>query len=199
MVNYDYLLKVVVTGDSAVGKSCMLARYTDGNYSDIYLSTIGVDFKIKTINIDDNIIKLQIWDTAGQERFKVIVNSYYRSSSVVCIVFALDSRESFMNVPNWYDEATRLSLDDTKVILVGCKSDLPWAVREDEIKQMADDYEMPWALCSARTGEGIEEVFNMLIRESADTMRKHRIQAALNESAALEMEKDRRNDCCVIL
>ena len=78
--DYDYLLKMLLIGDSGVGKSCLLVRYADDTYNSSYISTIGVDFKIKTFDMDDKIIKLQIWDTAGQDRFKAITTSFYRGA-----------------------------------------------------------------------------------------------------------------------
>lgn len=199
MLPYDHLLKIVVAGDSAVGKSCLLSRFMDNSFAQTYTSTVGVDFKIKTIEVDGIIVKLQVWDTAGQERFKAIVNSYYRGADVVFIVFDLSTRETFINVTKWYNEAKQLSLDDTKMILIGCKSDLSWEVSLDEVKEMAQRFDIPWAICSSYSGSGINDVFQKAVRSSH---RKKRVSDTVKMSQ-MEIEEPVRPDsklaCCMIL
>uniref|UniRef100_A0A8C0GKU7 Uncharacterized protein n=1 Tax=Chelonoidis abingdonii TaxID=106734 RepID=A0A8C0GKU7_CHEAB len=90
---YDYLFKLLLIGDSGVGKSCLLLRFADDNYTDSYISTIGVDFKIRTIELEGKTIKLQIWDTAGQERFRTITSSYYRGAHGIIIVYDVTDQE----------------------------------------------------------------------------------------------------------
>jgi small GTP-binding protein len=202
MLPYDHLLKIVVAGDSAVGKSCLLSRFVDNSFAQTYTSTVGVDFKIKTMEVDGTTVKLQVWDTAGQERFKAIVNSYYRGANVVFIVFDLSTRETFINVTKWYNEAQRLSLDDTKMILIGCKSDLSWEVSLDEIKETAQRFEIPWAICSAYSGSGVNDVFQKAVRSTIDTQRKKRVSDTVKMSQMEIEEPDRPNPklaCCMIL
>jgi len=199
------LLKIVVAGDSAVGKSCLLSRFVDNSFAQTYTSTVGVDFKIKTVEVDGTEVKLQVWDTAGQERFKAIVNSYYRGADVVFIVFDLSTKETFINVAKWYKEAKQLTLDDTEMILIGCKSDLPWEVTLDEIKETAQRYKMPWAICSACSGSGVNDVFQKAVRSQSNSKPKPDSEFDTVVISQLEIEEpthSRRNPklaCCMIL
>merc|ERR1711939_987191 len=121
---YDYLFKLLLIGDSGVGKSCLLLRFADDTYTETYISTIGVDFKIRTIEIDGKVIKLQIWDTAGQERFRTITSSYYRGAHGIIVVYDVTDSESFDAVSRWLSEIERFAGTDVNKLLVGNKSDL---------------------------------------------------------------------------
>ncbi|KAF8404299.1 hypothetical protein HHK36_009182 [Tetracentron sinense] len=120
----DYLFKLLIIGDSSVGKSCLLLRFADDSYVDSYISTIGVDFKIRTVELDGKTIKLQIWDTAGQERFRTITSSYYRGAHGIIIVYDVTEMESFNNVKQWLNEIDRYANDSVCKLLVGNKCDL---------------------------------------------------------------------------
>jgi len=122
--NYKFLFKILLVGNSSTGKTTLLMRYTDNIFTTEYSSTIGVDFKIKSIMVDDDIIKLQIWDTAGQERFKSIVKSYYRNSNGVLLVFSLTDIESFNSIENWLNDIKDYCIENIPVIIIGTKSDL---------------------------------------------------------------------------
>ena len=98
---YDHLVKLLLIGDSGVGKSCLLLRFADDSFSSAYITTIGIDFKIKTSMVDGKKVKMQVWDTAGQERFRTITAAYYRGAAGILLVYDVTERESFMNVSNW--------------------------------------------------------------------------------------------------
>ena len=124
---YDYLFKILLIGASNVGKSSIMTRYVDNIFSESYISTIGVDFKIKTLEVNNKIIKLQVWDTAGQERFRSITSSYYRGSSCIIVVFDLSDINSFIDaIEIWLDEIKKNNEktgSNSMVYIVGNKLD----------------------------------------------------------------------------
>lgn len=121
---YDYLLKYLIIGNSGVGKSCLLLRYADDEYSDKHIITIGVDFKIKSLTVDGQKVKTNIWDTAGQERFKNITVSYYKGAAGVMLVYDITDMESFNKLNEWLIEIEKNAPNDVYKILVGNKCDL---------------------------------------------------------------------------
>ena len=121
---YDYLFKLLIIGESGVGKTCLLLQFTEGSFTTNHLTTIGIDFKIKIINLEEKQIKLQIWDTAGQERFKTITSAYYRGADCVLICYDVSDRESFNHVPDWMDEVAKLNKDDPLILILGNKCDM---------------------------------------------------------------------------
>merc|ERR1711879_695957 len=96
--DYDHLFKLVLIGNSGAGKSCLLLRFADDSFTDTYISTIGVDFRFRTVTIDNITVKLQIWDTAGQERFRTITSAYYRGAHGIIVVYDITNEESFGNI-----------------------------------------------------------------------------------------------------
>ena len=122
---YHYLFKVVLVGNSCVGKSSIVVRYADDEFSDVFLATIGVDFRFKSFPLNSNKIKLQIWDTAGHERFRTITSSYYRGAHALLIVFDITDKQSFEDATNyWYAEIRNSCPSETQILLVGNKWDL---------------------------------------------------------------------------
>ncbi|KAJ0000450.1 hypothetical protein NQD34_012292 [Periophthalmus magnuspinnatus] len=98
---YDFLYKLLLIGDSGVGKTCLIIRFAEDNFNSTYISTIGIDFKVKTIDVDGRKVKLQVWDTAGQERFKTITTAYYRGAMGIILVYDITDEKSFENIQNW--------------------------------------------------------------------------------------------------
>jgi len=99
---YDYLFKIVIIGNSAVGKSSLLMRFTDDNFNESHLATIGVDFKFRILDVDGKVVKLQIWDTAGQERFRTITSAYYKGADAVIMVYDITNKTSFDEIENFW-------------------------------------------------------------------------------------------------
>jgi len=164
---YDYLFKLLLIGDSGVGKSCLLLRFADDTYTESYISTIGVDFKIRTIDLDGKTVKLQIWDTAGQERFRTITSSYYRGAHGIIIVYDVTDKESFNNVKNWFSEIDKYAADGVNKLLVGNKCDLASkkVVAYDEAKELADSLNVRFMETSAKNAHNVEQAFQTMAGE----------------------------------
>ena len=158
---YDYLFTLLMMGVSGVGKSSLLMRFADDSYTESFISTIGVDFKIRTVLLDDKIIKLQIWDTAGQERFRTITSSYYRGAHGIVVVYDVTDQESFKNVKQWLNEIDRYAEDHVIRLLVGNKNDLESkrVVDYATAKAFADENGVPFIETSAKQCINVEQAF----------------------------------------
>merc|ERR1711988_549048 len=181
---YDYLFKLLLIGDSGVGKSCLLLRFADDTYTESYISTIGVDFKIRTIEIDGKTIKLQIWDTAGQERFRTITSSYYRGAHGIIVVYDVTDLESFNNVKNWLHEIDRYAVEGVNKLLVGNKCDLisKKQVESTSAKEFAESLNIPFLETSAKTAVNVENAFIKMAKEIKERLSQQPQAQAANVS-----------------
>ena len=138
-----------------------MLRFADDTYTESYISTIGVDFKIRTIELDGKTIKLQIWDTAGQERFRTITSSYYRGAHGIIVVYDVTDQESFNNVKQWLHEIDRYAAENVNKLLVGNKSDLSGkrVVSTEQGKEFADSLGIEFLETSAKTSTNVEQAF----------------------------------------
>ena len=165
--DYDYLYKILLIGNSAVGKSSLLLRFVDSTWNDAFVPTIGVDFKVRTMNIDGKKVKLQIWDTAGQERFKNITSSYYRGAHGIMVVYDITDMESFNNVSNWLIEIEKNAKKNAYKILIGNKNDLEdkRVVSKTQGQDFANTYGMNFLETSAKSNTAVDEAFEKLALE----------------------------------
>eukprot|EP01130_Rhizamoeba_saxonica_P000341 TRINITY_DN1030_c0_g3_i2.p1 TRINITY_DN1030_c0_g3~~TRINITY_DN1030_c0_g3_i2.p1 ORF type:complete len:205 (-),score=67.76 TRINITY_DN1030_c0_g3_i2:127-741(-) len=168
---YDFLFKLLLIGDSGVGKSSLLLRFADNTFSDSFISTIGVDFKIKTVDVGGTSVKLQIWDTAGQERFRTITSSYYRGAHGIIVVYDITNEDSFNNVKKWLQEIERYAADDVQRILVGNKCDLvnERKVGFEDAKDMADMLAITFIETSAKDCTNVEQAFETMAMTIKET------------------------------
>jgi len=168
--DYDYLFRILLIGDSGVGKSCLLMRFADDTYSDNFVATIGVDFRIRTMFLDGKKAKAQIWDTAGQERFRTICASYYRGSHGIIVTFDLTDRESFHNVRHWLEEIEKYVQPGINRMLVGNKCDMASkrAVTYDEARELADELGLHYLETSAKHAHNVDEAFTQMAKEIKD-------------------------------
>ncbi|KAI0344988.1 ras-domain-containing protein [Trametopsis cervina] len=171
---YDYLFKLLLIGDSGVGKSCLLLRFAEDAFTDSYLSTIGVDFKIRTVDLDGKTVKLQIWDTAGQERFRTIAAAYYRGAHGIIVVYDVTDGESYEHIKSWLTEIDRYATEGVHKLIVGNKADLEErrVVQHEAAAEFAAQLNIPLLETSAKTSTGVEEAFLAMgkqIKESVDS------------------------------
>jgi Ras-related protein Rab-1A len=161
---YDYLLKCLIIGDSGTGKSSLMLRFTDDVFNTSYISTIGVDFKIKTIKYKDKNFKFQIWDTAGQDRFRTITSSYYRGANAVILCYDVTDKLSFSNINKWLEEVERFSLSKPILILCGTKTDLSSErkISFQEGLYYAEIKGMHFFETSSKNNSNIKEIFNVI-------------------------------------
>jgi len=163
----DYLFKLILIGDSGVGKSCLLQRFCgETQVAETHVSTIGVDFRFRYVNIDKKVVKLQIWDTAGQEKFRTITNAYYRGADGVIMVYDVTNAESFEHVEEWLADVNQFAGDSITKLLVGNKCDKKdeRAITFDEALKKSEQMTMPFVETSAKEGDGVDGAFLQLTK-----------------------------------
>ncbi|KAH8368491.1 hypothetical protein KR084_012335 [Drosophila pseudotakahashii] len=164
MSDYKYLFKILVLGDCGVGKSCLLMRFSDGRFTGKYLCTVGVDFKVRTVEVAGQVVKLQIWDTAGEERFKSVLPSYYRGAHGILLVYDTTSASSFQGIDRWLAEIRNNCPDRVNVLLVGNKCDdlERRQVSQQKAAHYADYRALAFREASAKSGANVNNVFAAL-------------------------------------
>ena len=166
-MNYDYLLKYIIIGDAAVGKSNLLLRFTQDDFKTEYQLTIGVEFGAKNLNLNNKVFRLQIWDTAGQENYRSITRAYYKNSVCAILVYDITNRDSFEHISNWIEDCLSQSPKTVFMVLVGNKSDLneQRKVSLEEGQQMAKNNNMMFFETSAKSGANVDKIFEQSAKE----------------------------------
>ena len=165
--SFDMIFKLVLIGDSSVGKTNILSKYLNDEFDQNSKPTIGVEFATKNFEIENNIVKTQIWDTAGQERYRAITSSYYKGAKGCLLVYDITRKESFENIDKWISDLKSAGNENMSIILVGNKSDLEneRKVTKEEAEEKAKLYNLAFMETSALNGTNIGKAFDELINE----------------------------------
>jgi small GTP-binding protein len=165
MTSNDPLLKLLLIGESSVGKSCLLLRYADNKFQESFFTTVGIDFKVRAVTVDNLKVRLQVWDTAGQEKFRTITKAYYRGAHGILLVFDVSNADTFAQCQGWMNSISENLSDPVVIVLVGNKCDLvdKIEVTEKEAKTWADGMDVLYFQTSALNGEGIKEMVYELL------------------------------------
>ena len=175
----ELLYKILLLGDSSVGKTCFLMRYSDNTFQEIHMSTIGLDYKLKNVQLDDgNIVKIQIWDTAGQDRFRSITKNYYKGAHGIILIYDITSRKTYENIKNWVTQIKEEVSDKVNIILVGNKIDdeKNRKVSTEEGEKMAKEIGFYFYETSAKTGINIDSTFNDLVKKTVESFSKTNVK-----------------------
>lgn len=170
----DHVFKILLIGDAGVGKSSILLQFTDGLFNEAQQSTIGVDFKVKIVDAMDSNgrpkrVKVTIWDTAGQERFRTLTSSYYRGAQGIVLVYDVARQETFDSLDQWLSEVDQYSTGEVVKLLVGNKVDQERVVEREFANEWARSRGMLFLEASAKTKDGIAQVFSELVMKILGT------------------------------
>ena len=194
MEQKEFIYKILLLGDSSVGKTCFLMRYTDNTFQDIHMSTIGLDYKLKNVQLENGkMVKIQVWDTAGQDRFRSITKNYYKGAHGIILIYDVTEQKSFDNVKNWMAQIKEEVSERVSIVLVGNKIDDEdnRKISTEQGESMAKDYEIMFFECSAKTGQNIDEIFNNLVKKVVENFSK-----SSDSGQKLKKKKKKGKGCC---
>eukprot|EP00484_Ammonia_sp_Unknown_P020149 CAMPEP_0197035626 /NCGR_PEP_ID=MMETSP1384-20130603/13373_1 /TAXON_ID=29189 /ORGANISM="Ammonia sp." /LENGTH=371 /DNA_ID=CAMNT_0042465711 /DNA_START=78 /DNA_END=1193 /DNA_ORIENTATION=+ len=198
---YDHLFKLVLIGDATVGKTSLLLRFADDSFKDNYISTIGVDFRFRTLTIDNDLVKLQIWDTAGQERFRTITSAYYRGSDGVILIYDITNMESFEHVRDWLEDVHKVTGTTIPKLIVGNKSDLQHMrqVNVMQAQQFAMSAGASMIETSAKTADNVDKSFALIAKELVKRGKVTRKSISLHTADEDDDDDDTKKSCCSLV
>ena len=193
MEQKEFLYKILLLGDTSVGKTCFLMRYTDNTFQEIHMSTIGLDYKLKNVQLDDGkMVKIQIWDTAGQDRFRSTTKNYYKGAHGIILMYDVTNKKSFDNVRNWINQIKEEVSEKVSIILVGNKIDDEEhrVVGTEDGQKIAKELGLMFFECSAKSGFNIDLTFNELVKKTVENYSK------VAKGETLRNKKGGKKGCC---
>lgn len=194
-MNFDCMFKILLIGNSGVGKTSFLLQYCEGKFNPAFVSTVGIDFKVKTVTVKDKRIKLQVWDTAGQERYKIITTQYYRHAMGFLVMYDITNETSFLDIRNWLSQVQQHSFGNAQIIIVANKSDLEdqRAVPAQRGKDLANELGYEFFEASAKTSDSVQQTFHSLVSsiciqmaDTVNTVSERTDTVPINSSAPVE-------------
>ena len=195
----ELVYKVLLLGDSSVGKTCFLLRYCDKSFQEAHLSTIGLDYRLKSMTLqNDKNIKLQIWDTAGQDRFRAITKNYYKGANGIILIYDVTNKQSYENVKNWLTQIKEEANPNVIIYLAGNKIDVEEdqrVITTEDGQKIADEYKLPFKETSAKNGINVNEIFQELVEKIDETFSKLEIPKG-EQKNKLSTGGKRRKGCC---
>ena len=198
---YDLKIRLMLIGDSNVGKTSIIKRYCNNQFSPSYISTVGIDFETKYLRLNGKTINLQIWDTAGQERYKVLAKNYFKNSDGFIIVYDITDKKSFNNVVNWITQIKDSASENVKCVLLGNKCDLE-ELRQVDINQgkdLANNYNFKFYETSAQKGSNIQKVFTDLVKgflNDDNFINDSERSSVSTEQRNLRRARNQQKKCC---
>ena len=194
----DCVYKVLLLGDTTVGKTCFLMKYTDKTFQDVHISTIGLDYRLKSMVLKNGKnIKLQIWDTAGKDRFRAITKNYYKGANGIILIYDVTNPKTYDNVKNWVTQIREEASPNVVVYLCGNKIDMKEErkVKEEDGKIMAEEFGFPFNETSAREGININETFEDLVERIDSVYSK--LDININKTKKNKLYKGKaKSSCC---
>ena len=202
---YDYLFKLILVGDSYVGKTNILSKYIKNEFNQNTKSTVGVEFGAKILKIEDKIIKAQIWDTAGQERYKSITSAYYKGAKGAFIVYDITNRLTFESVDKWIQDLNLNSDKNITLLLIGNKKDLEDKrdVSKEEGEEKAKSFGLAFLETSALTGENIDKVFDYMLKEVYNKITIEKKNSGeidyinIGNNIEINEQSEKKSTCCL--
>ena len=199
-----YIIKILTLGDTLVGKSSIVLRFSDNRFDDNQLATIGIDYKTKYIKVKDASVKVLLWDTAGQEKFRNIARQYYKGANGVLLIYDVCDRKSYERIGFWMDELKQNNeIEQLYIILVGNKIDLEEkrVVTREEAEKYAEDNNINYLEVSAKTGEGILDLFNEVTKGTMDKVfndqDNHEDKEKIKTYLDTNNNRKRKKKCCM--
>ena len=198
----DYKFKIMILGESKIGKTCFITRYTNNNFSGAYLTTVGIDFQSKIITLNNKTIKLQLWDTAGQERFRNITKNYYQTSHGFIVAYDISENESFKYVKHWLNDINNNAPKNVKVILIGTKCDLERKISKEEGEKIALENNIKFFETSAKDNINVKETFESLTldilkyMEDEEKIEDNRNSIVIERESAKDKNKEKKKKKC---
>ena len=194
----DIKVKIMLIGDSNVGKTSIIKRYCKNIFSKSHISTVGIDLETKNIKIGKQIINLQLWDTAGQERYRGLSKNYYNNSDAFIIVYDITNSKSFENVTNWIMQIKENASENVKIVLFGNKSDLEdqRIINEEEGKKFAKDNNINFYETSAENGANVEKAIIDLVKEVINDENFTKGSENTSQLSGDKFKKENKKKCC---